>query len=122
MTPNARLDEILRLPPAERLRLVEDVWNSLAASPDAVGVPDWHREELDRRLADPTEQFGVAPPFTAGRCGARARVEYTSHSCNATAAKLAPSVEASNTARKQRVVTGAKSMRLSALSVSACSH
>ena len=56
MTPKALLDEILRLPPNERLRLVEDVWDSLAASPDVVGVPEWHREELDQRLDDPTEQ------------------------------------------------------------------
>jgi putative addiction module component (TIGR02574 family) len=56
MTPTALLDEILRLPPDQRLKLVEDVWDSLAASPDAVGVPEWHRDELDRRLADPAEQ------------------------------------------------------------------
>ena len=56
MTPNALLDEILRLPPDQRLKLVEDVWDSLAATPEQVGVPEWHREELDRRLADPTEK------------------------------------------------------------------
>jgi putative addiction module component (TIGR02574 family) len=56
MTPKALLDEILRLPPDQRLKLVEDVWDSLAASPDEVGVPQWHRDELDRRLADASEQ------------------------------------------------------------------
>ena len=56
MTPNALLEEILRLPPDQRLQLVEDVWDSLAASPDAVGVPEWHQAELDRRLADPAEK------------------------------------------------------------------
>jgi putative addiction module component (TIGR02574 family) len=56
MTPKALLDEILKLPPDQRLQFVEEVWDSLAASPDEVGVPVWHREELDRRLADPTEQ------------------------------------------------------------------
>jgi len=54
MTPNALLDEILRLPPDQRLKLVEDVWDSLAASPDEVGVPQWHRDELDRRHARAT--------------------------------------------------------------------
>jgi putative addiction module component (TIGR02574 family) len=49
-------DEILQLPPAERLRLVEEIWESLAQSPDVVPVPDWHRELLDDRLADPAEQ------------------------------------------------------------------
>ena len=56
MTPNALLDEILRLPLDQRLKLVEDVWDSLAATPEQVGVPEWHRDELDRRLADPSEQ------------------------------------------------------------------
>ena len=53
MTPKALLDEILRLPVDERLRLVEDVWDSIAATPEAVPVPDWHKAELDRRLANP---------------------------------------------------------------------
>ena len=53
MTPKALLDEILRLPIDERLRLVEDVWDSIAATPEAVPVPDWHKAELDRRLANP---------------------------------------------------------------------
>jgi putative addiction module component (TIGR02574 family) len=56
MTSSALLDEILRLPPDQRLKLVEYIWDSLAASQTNVRVPDWHREELDRRLADPTEQ------------------------------------------------------------------
>jgi putative addiction module component (TIGR02574 family) len=55
MTPKVLLDEILRLPPDQRLQLVEEVWDSLAASHAEVGVPDWHRDELDRRLGDTTE-------------------------------------------------------------------
>ncbi len=45
------LPEILGLPAAERLRLVEEIWDSLAAQPSSVPIPDWHRTELDRRLA-----------------------------------------------------------------------
>jgi putative addiction module component (TIGR02574 family) len=56
MTRDVLLDEILRLPADQRLALVEEVWDSLAASPDQVGVPTWHRDELDDRLADPTEK------------------------------------------------------------------
>jgi len=59
MTPNALLDEILRLPPEQRLKLVEEVWDSLASSPDTVAVPAWHREELDLRMADPNEQATI---------------------------------------------------------------
>ena len=60
MTPNALLEEILRLPPEQRLKLVEEVWDSLASSPDTVEVPAWHREELDSRLADPNEQATIS--------------------------------------------------------------
>ncbi len=35
---------------SERLRLIEELWASLAGNPDALGVPQWHREELDARL------------------------------------------------------------------------
>lgn len=60
MTSAALLEEILRLPPDQRLQLVEDVWDSLAASPEQIGVPAWHREELERRLADPGEQVTLS--------------------------------------------------------------
>ena len=56
MTPRPLLDEILRLPADQRLKLVEDIWDSLAASPTDVPVPQWHVDELDRRLANPDER------------------------------------------------------------------
>jgi putative addiction module component (TIGR02574 family) len=53
MTPKALRDEILRLSANERLQLVEEIWDSLAAEPDSIPVPDWHKAELDRRLDNP---------------------------------------------------------------------
>lgn len=50
------LKQILELPPEQRLQLVEDIWDSLAQSETSVPVPEWHRRELDRRLADPAEE------------------------------------------------------------------
>jgi putative addiction module component (TIGR02574 family) len=50
----------MKLPPADRLRLVEDIWDCLTASPEDVPVPGWHREELERRLADPNEQAALS--------------------------------------------------------------
>ena len=35
----------------EKLQLVEDLWDDLAATPEAVPVHDWQKEELDRRKA-----------------------------------------------------------------------
>jgi putative addiction module component (TIGR02574 family) len=52
MTPDRLKKEVLALPREDRLQLVEDLWDSLAAEPEAIPVPDWHREELDRRDQD----------------------------------------------------------------------
>ncbi|MEX0715223.1 MAG: addiction module protein [Planctomycetaceae bacterium] len=43
---------IFDLSPAEKLQLVEDLWDDLAASPGDVPVHDWQLEELDRRKAN----------------------------------------------------------------------
>lgn len=42
---------IFDLSPSEKLQLVEDLWDDLAATPQAVPVHDWQREELARRKA-----------------------------------------------------------------------
>lgn len=44
--------EILELPVAERIRLVELIWDSIAAVPDAVPVSEELKSELDRRLSE----------------------------------------------------------------------
>jgi putative addiction module component (TIGR02574 family) len=54
------LDEILRLPIDQRLELVERVWDSIAASPESIPVPEWHKEVLDRRLGQDPEEPDVA--------------------------------------------------------------
>ena len=43
---------IFDLSPSEKLQLVEDLWDDLAATPEAVPVYDWHEEELARRKAN----------------------------------------------------------------------
>ena len=57
MTHQALLAEILRLPPAERIALLSEAWDSIAASPDDVPIPEWHVEELGRRMANRTPRF-----------------------------------------------------------------
>ena len=44
--------EISKLTPAERLQLVEELWESLCDAPEAVPLTDAQRAELDRRLDD----------------------------------------------------------------------
>lgn len=46
------LTELLELPVAERIRLVEIIWDSIAAVPEAVPVSDELRADLDHRLAE----------------------------------------------------------------------
>ncbi len=43
---------ILDLSPSEKLQLVEDLWDDLAGTPDAVPVHDWQKQELARRKAN----------------------------------------------------------------------
>ena len=45
-------DSVFDLSPAEKLQLVEDLWDDLAATPSDIPVPDWHKEELARRKAN----------------------------------------------------------------------
>lgn len=45
-----RMDEIKRLSVAERIRLVQDIWDSIAADRNAQPLGTAEREELDRRL------------------------------------------------------------------------
>lgn len=36
---------------AERILLVEEIWDSIAAEAEALAIPESHKDELDRRLA-----------------------------------------------------------------------
>jgi len=46
------LSQVLELPVADRLKLVELIWDSIAARPDEMPISDSVRAELDRRLLD----------------------------------------------------------------------
>ena len=49
---NPTSTSIFDLSPSEKLQLVEDLWDDLAATPEAVPVHDWQKEELARRKAN----------------------------------------------------------------------
>ena len=49
---NANAGSLFDLTPSEKLQLVEDLWDDLAATPDAVPVHAWQKEELARRKAN----------------------------------------------------------------------
>ena len=43
---------IFELSPPEKLQLVEDLWDDLAANPSAVPVHEWQKKELARRKSN----------------------------------------------------------------------
>ena len=43
---------VFDLSPAEKLQLVEDLWDDLAAEPADVPVHEWQKQELARRKAN----------------------------------------------------------------------
>ena len=67
--------DIGNLTPAERLRLIDDLWESLTSTPEAVPLTPVQRDELDRRL-DELQRGDVAlVPWdeVKRQLGARAR-------------------------------------------------
>jgi putative addiction module component (TIGR02574 family) len=54
----ADIPGIQQLSVAERILLVEELWESIASEPASIPVPQSHRAELDRRLATYEEDPG----------------------------------------------------------------
>jgi len=54
---NSEFASLFKLARAERLQLVEDLWDSIAEEEAELPIPDWKRDELRRRkerfLEDP---------------------------------------------------------------------
>lgn len=49
MATDPIISAVFQLSPAEKLQLIEDLWDDLFAAPDAVPWHDWQKEELARR-------------------------------------------------------------------------
>ncbi|MBU1172419.1 MAG: addiction module protein [Proteobacteria bacterium] len=43
---------IFDLSPTEKLQLVEDLWDDLAATPKDIPLHEWQKKELDRRKSN----------------------------------------------------------------------
>jgi putative addiction module component (TIGR02574 family) len=53
MAMNSEAESVFDVSPSEKLLLVEDLWDDLAAvTPDEVPIHDWQKEELARRKAN----------------------------------------------------------------------
>ena len=55
--------QISKLTPAERLRLLEELWESLCDTPEAVPLTEAQRTELDRRLDDLEQDVPTGIPW-----------------------------------------------------------
>jgi putative addiction module component (TIGR02574 family) len=47
---NQELHKILELNVAQRILIVEEIWDSIAKNPDSVPLTDSQKKELDKRL------------------------------------------------------------------------
>ena len=52
MRPDQIKDEINRLDLSEKPLLVEDIWDSIAAGNSELPMPEWQKQELDRRYKE----------------------------------------------------------------------
>jgi putative addiction module component (TIGR02574 family) len=46
------IQSVFDLSPAEKLQLVEDLWDDFAKNPENIPLLDWQNEELDRRIEE----------------------------------------------------------------------
>jgi putative addiction module component (TIGR02574 family) len=53
----------MQLTVEQRLELIGELWDSIPDSLDDLPVPDWHRQELDRRLAAADADPDAAIPW-----------------------------------------------------------
>ena len=57
--------ELLKIPLSveQRLELIGELWDSIPDSLEALPVPEWHREELERRLRNADADPDAAIPW-----------------------------------------------------------
>jgi len=60
---NTSMADIMELSVAERILLVEDIWDSIAEAPEALPLTAAQKEELDRRLAAYHQNPSMGSPW-----------------------------------------------------------
>jgi putative addiction module component (TIGR02574 family) len=71
MNPN--IGSVFDLTPSEKLQLVEDLWEDLAANPECVPVHDWQKRELARRKENLKQNPGSGVDWKALKKRIRSR-------------------------------------------------
>lgn len=49
---STRMTSVFDLSPSEKLQLVEDLWDDLVTTPEAIPIHEWQKQELARRKAN----------------------------------------------------------------------
>lgn len=49
---NVELEQLRKLPVADKLRIVAQLWDDIHESDEALILQDWHKEEAQRRSAE----------------------------------------------------------------------
>ncbi|MBI3666910.1 MAG: addiction module protein [Acidobacteria bacterium] len=62
------------LPVEDQINYVQSLWDRIAAKPDQVPIPQWHRQVLDERLAAHEANPEVARPWEAVRDEIRSKL------------------------------------------------
>ena len=68
--------DMIQLSVAERIQAIEDIWDSIAAVPEAVSLSEDQKTELDRRL----EAYHRNPDAGSPWAGVRERIRNRSRS------------------------------------------
>lgn len=63
-----------RLSVDERIELVQEIWDSVAAEPEAMPLTESQKQEIDRRLAAHREDPDAVVPWDTVKARARARL------------------------------------------------
>ncbi len=72
---NVSLDNLLKLGVPERIQLAEDLWDSIAAEPEALPLTETQRAEVERRLTEHDRDPDSAIPWEEVRERLRRRFE-----------------------------------------------
>lgn len=62
------------LPVEDQIDYVQSLWDRIAAKPDQVAVPEWHRQVLEKRLASHEENPEAARPWEEVRDEIRSKL------------------------------------------------
>ena len=63
--------EIDQMTVSQRLELIGKLWDSIPDSVEALPIPEWHRQELERRMAEADATPEAAMPWKQVRAELR---------------------------------------------------